>query len=248
MHKALREHILGITSLLSAYHQASKSVKNPSILGDLRERFLREFLSLYLPSSFDIVSGEVIDSTGSSSGQQDVIVYRRDVPRLRIVDGPSRFFIEGVKSTLEVKSKLTSRKFKDALDSVYTVKRLTPRLKPISNNLKGLKTGYVWSYVFAYEGLKSRTYDGLFKKYMEDKGWTPDDLYSYMPDAIYVLNGPLYYKNDGYVFEKLKNQEGAVPVFHREDGEKAALAFFTHLIVSMQYPDLIIVDWQSYVG
>jgi len=114
----IQRHLKSVGAVLRAYYDATKTLRSPTVLGDLRERFVREALSFFLPSTHEILSGELTDYSGKTSNQQDVVIYRRDVPKLRVAEGPGLLFIEGAKATIEVKSNLTWESFRDALNNV----------------------------------------------------------------------------------------------------------------------------------
>ena len=45
-----------------------------------RETFIRVVLEQFLPDSFAVGTGRVIDSEGNKSSEQDIIIYRRSYP------------------------------------------------------------------------------------------------------------------------------------------------------------------------
>ena len=79
--------------------------------GTPREAFIKKFLIDHLPSNVDIGTGEIIDAVSlpnQSCNQFDIVIYKRNYPKLDFGDGISGFLIESVIATIEVKSTLTS--------------------------------------------------------------------------------------------------------------------------------------------
>ena len=93
-----------------------------------REAFIREVLELFLPSSYAIGSGLVVDSRGQSSRKMDLVIYRRDFPLLNLPGGSDRFLYESVLATIEVRPKLVRKTLFDALDACASLSELDPAI------------------------------------------------------------------------------------------------------------------------
>ncbi len=93
-----------------------------------RETFIRSVLELFLPSSYAIGSGVVIDSDGQSSRKLDLVIYRRDFPRLNLPGSADRFLHESVLATIEVRPKLVRKTLFDALDACASLSELNPAI------------------------------------------------------------------------------------------------------------------------
>jgi hypothetical protein len=93
--------------------------------GDHAEASVRELLSRYLPRSFDVGQGEIIDSHGLRSGQTAVVITGPEHPPTFEPGKPGLFFIEGVRAAGEVKSQLTSSHLDHAIQGGARFKRLT---------------------------------------------------------------------------------------------------------------------------
>jgi hypothetical protein len=96
---------------------------NPS-----REAFIRNVLELFLPGSYAIGSGLVIDSAGQSSKKLDLVIYRRDFPRLNLPGSVDMFLYESVLATIEVRPKLVRKTLFDALDACASLSELNPAI------------------------------------------------------------------------------------------------------------------------
>jgi hypothetical protein len=93
-----------------------------------REAFIRQVLELFLPSSYAIGSGYVVDAKGQSSRKLDLVIYRRDFPLLNLPGSSDRFLYDSVLATIEVRPKLIRKTLFDALDSCASLSELNPSI------------------------------------------------------------------------------------------------------------------------
>ncbi len=93
-----------------------------------RDSFIRNLLELFLPSSYAIGSGRVVDSEGQSSSKLDLVIYRRDFPRLNLPGSADMFLYESVLATIEVRPKLIRKTLFDALDACASLSELNPAI------------------------------------------------------------------------------------------------------------------------
>lgn len=91
-----------------------------------RATFIRVVLEQFLPDSYAIGCGRVIDASGNKSEQQDIVIYRRDFPQLNLPGSTSVFLFESVLATIQVKSKLVRKTFFEALDQCASMAELEP--------------------------------------------------------------------------------------------------------------------------
>jgi hypothetical protein len=121
--------------------------------GTPREAFIREFLQTHLPENVAIGTGEIIDAhskPGAQRNQFDIVMYKKNYPKLDFGGGVSGFLIESVIATVEVKSTLTQDDMAQVITAARNAKALTP------NVTSSFHTGYippkVINYVVAYDG------------------------------------------------------------------------------------------------
>jgi len=93
-----------------------------------RETFIRNLLELFLPGSYAIGSGRVVDSEGQSSNKLDLVIYRRDFPRLNLPGSTDTFLHESVLASVEVRPKLVRKTLFDALDACASLSELNPAI------------------------------------------------------------------------------------------------------------------------
>jgi hypothetical protein len=144
--KAVEEHLLAISKVpANSGHSLHK--------GTPREAFIREFLEKHLNSTVAIGTGEIIDSRSKPNEQRnqfDIVIYKRNYPKLDFGGGVSGFLAESVVATIEVKSTLDKAGIEQAVRAAHAAKSLQ------KNEVKSFSTGYVppsiLSYVVAYDG------------------------------------------------------------------------------------------------
>ena len=95
-----------------------------------RDTFIRVVLEPFLPSSYAIGSGRVIDASGNFSSPQDIVIYRRDYPQFNMPGSHDVFIYESVLATLQVGSKLVRKSFFNALDRCASMATLNPVIDP----------------------------------------------------------------------------------------------------------------------
>ena len=152
----LASHLNAIEQILIAQSVVAKNAGHPNLRGGPREWFLREFLEGHLPSTLEIGQGEIIDAESEASPprdryrhQVDIVVYRRDVPKITFSRNNAAFLVEGVMATIESKSVLTEEELKSACRASISHKRLTR--DPVRIQF-GRVLPHVVSYVVAFDG------------------------------------------------------------------------------------------------
>ena len=110
--------------------------------------------------------GEIIDSNSKPREQRnqiDVVIYKREYPRLDFGGGINGFLAESVVATIEVKSLLDKEELRRAARTAKTIKGLT------RNVVTAFSAGYqppsILSYIVAYDGPANM--ETVF-------GWLPD--------------------------------------------------------------------------
>lgn len=123
-------------SLIFEFEHASQA-GTPELKGDAREHPARRKLEQVLRGFIEIGSGQIIDSFGSISRQQDIVIFERDFcPRFSINDTPSATYypIEGTVAVGEVKSTLSLKELKDSFAKIESAKSLRRYTYPVNIN------------------------------------------------------------------------------------------------------------------
>ena len=149
----LKSHIDAVENHLLAISKIPANTGHSLHKGTPREAFIREFLSNHLSERVAIGSGEIIDSNSRPNqprNQIDIVIYKRDYPKLDFGGGINGFLAESVVATLEIKSTLDKPAIEQSIHTATNVKSLT------KNIIQSFSTGYqppsILSYVVAYDG------------------------------------------------------------------------------------------------
>ncbi len=176
--------------------------------GTPREAFIREFLEQHLPEHIAIGTGEIIDADSKPNEQRnqfDLVLYKKNYPKLDFGGGIKAFLIESVIATIEIKSTLTEKDLEQSIKAARNAKALT------KNTHRSFSSGYIpptiLNFVIAYDGpANMSTVYKWIPKIHEDLGITMDRLpldggerintASKSIDAAFVLNkGFVYFDN-----------------------------------------------------
>ena len=149
-------HTNAIEKVLLAQSAAAQNAGHPNLRGGPREWFIRDFLQNHLPTNLEIGQGEIIDedskpnpSPGNYRPQVDIVVYRRDLPRITYSKENAAYLSEGVIATIECKSVITKDDLTNACQAALKHKRLKRSL-PL--HAFGQMPEYVFSYLVAFDG------------------------------------------------------------------------------------------------
>jgi hypothetical protein len=103
-----------------------------------RDTFVRLALDPFLPGSYAVGSGRVVDASGKISSPQDIVIFRKDYPQFNMPGRHNVFIYESVLATIQVSSKLVRKSFFKALDQCTSIGSLDPVIEP--STLKAMAT------------------------------------------------------------------------------------------------------------
>ena len=115
---------LFISNCETAVRRAKRleKVQHKGLRGTYREIVMSEILSGVLPPDVKIGTGELVDHRGVPSKQVDVLLYAPAVaPALLFDERQGTFPAESVLYTIEVKSKLTRAKLREAIENARSI-------------------------------------------------------------------------------------------------------------------------------
>jgi len=120
--KLLRVRVQGAIAASAAID----GIDHNALKGRIREIFVHDLLSPFLPSYAGIGTGKSIDSTGKQSNEVDVVIYDRDLmPALMLGQRESLFPIEAVLYVIEVKSSLSLKELRDTTKKAKYIRRVS---------------------------------------------------------------------------------------------------------------------------
>lgn len=149
----LVSHINASEQRLLATSRIPAGSGHPLHKGTPREAFIRDFLETHLSENLSIGSGEIIDCDSKpreSRNQFDIVIYKKNFPKLDFGGGINGFLAESVVATIEVKSVLDKDGLAVAIQAASNAKKLK------RSSSVGIQMGYqppsILSYVVAYDG------------------------------------------------------------------------------------------------
>jgi hypothetical protein len=105
--------------------------------GSQREQPIVKFFHELLPRRFSVTSGEIFDSFANISSQTDLIIYRT-IDGIPVLDSdPTMLQSESVMCVCEVKSKISTKEYKDCLKKAKNLHEL----RPFGNKLRIAASG-----------------------------------------------------------------------------------------------------------
>lgn len=170
-------------------------------LGTPREVFVKEFLETHLPADLAIGSGEIIDRNSgpsASRNQHDIVLYRRNFPRIYLGGGITAFLNESVVATIEVKSRLTRGGVNQVVGAGVATKSLI-------RSTSGL-TRPIATFIVAYAGPAhmSTVFNWIRNAYtsrhLSDPHFVPETMPRHMIDSA-ALNGVFVLGRGACLFE-----------------------------------------------
>jgi len=233
----LVSYLNAIEKVLLAKSDAASVAGHPNLRGGPREWFIEEFLVNHLPSLWELGQGEIISgdsapkpSTNSYRNQNDIIIYRRDFPKISYSPKDKAYLIEGVVATVEIKSKLNMEEFRKACKASRKCKA---QISEVQTGL-GLRvhdnvwvSSHIISYVVAYDGPTNiSTIAKWLPKLTKELGVEPE----FLVDMIVVLGKGIVWRINAFPAYKIPNvREGDVWAFI-EQTEKNVYALFAHML------------------
>jgi len=204
----LNSHMDAVENHLIAISKIPANTGHPLHKGTPREAFIREFLTNHLSERVAIGTGEIIDANSKPQdrrNQIDIVIYKRDYPKLDFGGGINGFLAESIVATIEVKSNLEKAGLDQSIETAKNVKKLK------KNIIQSFSAGYqppgILSYVVAYNGpAKMQTVYNWIDEIHKSKaitypkmGSTANErgsIASPSIDAVFVLGqGFLYFDN-----------------------------------------------------
>lgn len=149
----LKSHMDAIENHLVSISQIPANSGHTLHKGTPREAFIKEYLEGHLSPNVAIGTGEIIDATSQPRGsrnQFDIVIYKKNYPKLDFGGGISGFLIESVIATIEVKSLLDQAGIDQSVSAAHNVKQLVPNINRSFSS--GWMPPKILNYVVAYTG------------------------------------------------------------------------------------------------
>ena len=218
-----------------AFKEAREKYKTPEDIAQHREDAFRNFLKEFLPPSYMLGKGEIIDSMGNRSSQVDIIVCNQYHPFTISNSGRGLFFAEGVVCAIEIKSDLSNKEeIKRALLQVQSIKRL--ERKPSGDLIFGSeydseRMTRIPTIIFTYQSPSLYTLKINIKELHEELEMPTEETL----DAVVSLEKGIIYnikdeRDKLMITVKGERKLGLVGVEHKEGTLKTSLLYLSHII------------------
>jgi len=229
-----------------AFKEASERYKTPEDIAHYREDAVRNFLKEFLPPTFMLGKGEIIDSKGNRSSQVDVIICNQYHPLTISSSGRGLFFAEGVVCVIEIKSDLSNKEeIERAVRQVESIKKL--ERKPTKGDLMfgseydQERIKRIPSLIFTYQSPSLSTLKLNIKESHEKLKIPIEETL----DAVISLEKGIIY-NIKSERDKLmitvagERKLGLVGIEHKEETLRSFLLYLSHIIpVEVRFTPII---------
>ena len=151
----IQAHFARIARRLEAEGEAARSFGQGTNRGQIREAFIREFLSHNTSPLTGIGTGEIIHAgskPGDRRNQIDVVIHNNRYPKISLAAGVDLFFGETVSSFIEIKSNLKKDHIRKAAQTAKTIKGNLKMIPQRFNPTGMVKTPRPYCFIFAYNG------------------------------------------------------------------------------------------------
>jgi len=217
-----------------AFKEASEKFKTPEDVAQHREDAVRNFLKEFLPLTYMLGKGEIIDSTDNRSRQVDVIICNQYHPFTISSSGRGLFFAEGVVCAIDVKSDLSNKEIKRALLQVQSIKKL--ERKPTRDLMFGSiydqeRMRRIPSIIFTYRSHSLSTLKLNIKEFYEELKIPIEETF----DAVVSLEEGIIYnikdeRDKLMIIVAGERKLGLVGVEHKEETLRSFLLYLSHII------------------
>ena len=241
------------SQILNAKLESSRLYEHNGLKGSCREEDLINIIRDCIPECYGMKAGQIFSNDDKMSKQIDVVIYDNVFSNFFKKDSSAYLFpCESVYGSIEVKTMLDEKSFKDAIENIKSVRELKREnancldITPIRHLdlSKGTfkynenRTNEYLNIVFAYDSVSEETLSEYIKKLEYD--------YEMLPSFIYI-------HKKGIIFTKVnvENEVSYLGMNHSINnnyalskyGEDALTAFFILLNAMLEQIQLKSIDY-----
>jgi Domain of unknown function (DUF6602) len=211
----------GVSRLLAGYRDVTSATANHGeVLGKAREFFVSQVLRRFLPQALHVGSGQIVDADGLLSRQIDTLIYRHDMPLLSSLAETNLYFVEGVVSSIEVKSRLDGSNLRKSLENILSVKRLNMEYLAATSGgvspdeFSDFRYRAPATYIFGYLGYKDGSLSDLRKTLCQWIREKKIEYIAHLPEVI-ATEQCVVVKNDYRFFDSnsIRRRYDCDPIF-----------------------------------
>jgi len=151
----LNERFAAAIQHFGADLKASAGTKHTVVKGGEREESLTRFFRVRLPERYGVASGEVVDLTGQTGPQLDLLIYDRYADFPFNSNNQSILAAEALLACVEIKSQLTAREIEKSVEAARKLRTLRPHDRElggrdVAKHQDGKKRARYMHSVFAF--------------------------------------------------------------------------------------------------
>lgn len=166
-------YLNSVADLLAAEAGSASHSRHRTTIGHNREQFLVTFLNRHLPSRLRAqLGGTVVSHYGEESSQIDVLVTSDLGLRFETNDTPF-VMTEAVAAAVSVKSNLNKESIYESLSGLLSIPAPSPEVVTFpllrSDSFPWFRQKYPTLWVFAYEGVSSKTCLKHLRSFLDEK-------------------------------------------------------------------------------
>ena len=225
----LLAHLNAIEKALIAQSKISHTSGHPVLRGNPREILIRDFLKSHLPSNLEVGQGAIIDvntNPNQLKKQNDVIIYRKDFPKISYSKDDRAYFVEAVMATIEVKSVLNKSGLKKACITNNRNKALN-RPQGVAGFVGGWIPDHIVSYVLAYDGRKKmRTAVNWLQSIQDDDQIITENMF----DMVVVFGSGVLWRISAFQGLNIHPQDQNHRWAYMEQSERNLFFMFSHML------------------
>ncbi|MDP3732041.1 MAG: hypothetical protein Q8R31_03285 [Candidatus Omnitrophota bacterium] len=156
--------------MMNKFNSIKSGILHGGIKGGANEDVWISWLKNYLPKRYEINRGVVIDSKGSQSRQQDIVIFDRQYSPLIYKQEKTIFIpVECIYAVLEVKTQLTKEEIQDSLKKISSIRKLyrlpSQKIRHAGGIFPPIRRGRIYGYIVSSSAIWSK--GSLWKKIAE---------------------------------------------------------------------------------
>ncbi|MCW7460450.1 hypothetical protein ND856_19325 [Leptospira bandrabouensis] len=196
-HRLISRHFSHIKKRLIQFSNHFDIIKQGDLKGYGREALVTEFLKQHLPDNIEYLTGEIIDYDDNRSGQIDIILQSKNLPKIPLYGNIHLSFSDSVIAIIEVKSDLNTQHLEASLKSFQKVKSLRKECI-IKGDTQMVDLNRIPCIIFAYSGPSLETLLKHINTFREKNNISLDN---FAPDLVVILDSDFYLcRNNGWNF------------------------------------------------
>ena len=245
---AFDRYFKGAYDILLSKYKLSTAAEHSTILGNVREIFIKEFLENILPGDVEYKTGQVINLSGELSNQSDIILQKKKSPYLGLGGNHQISIYEFTLAILEIKSKLDKNELEKIYNQKEKLRELAQKNKELGDNPNIFSNSRevdigggscsvegIPYFVIAYSGIKIET----LEENLIDKSSTLEMIINLEEEYAFINSN--YIRTLDISNVKITNDGRYVILENRKDILKFLYLFLNQIFMTKESDEAIIL-------